>query len=121
MIASFGQVTDSPALKLQGYQPVRCVGSIKQGGAILKFRVEQIFLTDEEGKVTPVGQNRVFHLLEANNVDDALYAFVEKDGAEIVGEVMKLPGFQAIATARRKNWVYTLQLLPVSDRHAQKE
>jgi hypothetical protein len=87
----------------------------------LKFRVEQIFLTDEAGKVTPVGQNRVFHLLEADNVDDALFAFVKKDGAEIVGDVMKLPGFQAIATARRNNWVYTLQLLPVSDRHTQQQ
>ena len=87
-----------------------------QGKQRVKFRVEQIFLTDETGKVTPVGQVRVYHLLEAETVDEALFAFVKKDGAEIVGDVLKLPGFQAIATARRQNHVYTLQLLPVSDR-----
>jgi hypothetical protein len=82
----------------------------------VKFRVEQIFLTDEAGKVTPVAQTRVFHVLEAESVDAALYAFVSKDGAEIVGDVLKLPGFQAIATARRQSHVYTLQVLPVSDK-----
>jgi len=66
-----------------------------------------------------VAQARVFHLMEAQTVDEALYAFVQRDGAEIVGEVLKLPGFQAVATARRRNSVYTLQLIPASDRYHQ--
>lgn len=85
----------------------------------MKFRVEQIYLTDESGKVTAVPQTRIFHVLEADSVDEALYAFVKRDGAEIVGDVLKLPGFQAVATARRANFVYTLQLLLVSDRFGQ--
>jgi hypothetical protein len=83
----------------------------------VKFRVEQIYLTDESGKVTAIAQPRLFHLLEAQTVDEALYAFVNSDGAEIVGEVLRLPGLQAVATARRRNSVYTLQLVPASDRH----
>jgi len=81
----------------------------------VRFRIEQIFLTDEFGKVINGGVPQ-FHLIESGSVDDALRLFVSRDEAEIVGDVLKLPGFQAIATARRSNHVYTLQVSPVSDR-----
>ena len=82
----------------------------------LKFRVEQVFLTDETGKVLSVPQTRQYHVLEAETVDEALFAFVRTDGAEIVGDVLKLPGLQAVATARRRQHVYTLQINPASER-----
>ena len=81
----------------------------------MKFRLEQIYLTDSEGHVIPAGSNVAFHVLEAVSVEQALEGFVLRDGAEVMGDVLKLPGLQAIATARRMNSVYTLQILPASD------
>jgi hypothetical protein len=83
----------------------------------MRFRVEQIYLTDEEGKIiSRPGVHPMHHLLEAANVDSLLSEFVASDGAQIVGEVLKFPGFQAIATVKRDHVVYTLQVLPATDR-----
>ena len=81
----------------------------------MKFRVEQVYLTDEAGKVVSIPQDRQYHVLEADTVDEALFAFIRQDGAEIVGEVLKLPGLQAVATVRRQQHVYTLQVNPASE------
>lgn len=84
----------------------------------MRFRVEQIFLTDDEGRVIPSsGRSPLYHLLEAATVDDLLTAFVKQRGGVIVGEVLKFPGFQAVATVRDEQSVYTLQVLPSTDRH----
>lgn|GEM_PF-4587331 len=81
----------------------------------MRFRVEQIALTDEQGKVQPNQQPR-FYIQEAATIDEAVKACVAGNGALLVGDVLKLPGFQAVATVRRDQMVYTLQLMPVSDR-----
>lgn len=81
----------------------------------MRFRLEQIYLTDTEGRVIPAGSSVAFHVVDAVSVEQALQRFVENDGAEVMGDVLKLPGLQAIATARRSNSVYTLQVVPASD------
>jgi hypothetical protein len=80
----------------------------------VRFRIEQIFLTDDSGKVVGAVPPQ-FHLIDATSVDDALMIFIRNDRAELVGDILKLPGFQAIATARQNSRVYTLQVSPVSD------
>ena len=83
----------------------------------MRFRVEQIYLTDEEGKIiSRPGVHPMHHLLEAGTVDELLEQFVQGDGGVIVGEVLKFPGFQAIATVKRQQVVYTLQVIPATDR-----
>ena len=83
----------------------------------MRFRVEQVYLTDEEGQIVPrAGTNPLFHLLDAETVDELLSAFVQRDQAEVVGDVLKFPGFQAVATVKRHQAVYTLQIVPVTDR-----
>lgn len=92
------------------------MGGGARGEHMVKFQIEQVDLTDEAGQVISAGKVVRFHTVEANTPDDALASFLEADSAVIVGDVLKLPGFQAIATARRANRVYTLQLHPATDR-----
>ena len=83
----------------------------------MRFTIEQRHLTDDQGK--PVTANAVtYHTCEAETVDEALRLFVGKREAEIIGNVMKFPGFQAMATARDGSGVYTLQFTPASGRFA---
>lgn len=81
----------------------------------MRFRVEQLALTDEAGRVQP-DQHPRFYVHEAETVDEAVRACVAENDAELIGDILKLPGFRAVATARRAQLVYTLQLMPVSDR-----
>jgi len=83
--------------------------------AAMRFRLEQIFLTDGDGQVIPAGTSVDFHVVEAVSVEQALQSFVKSDGAAVMGDILKLPGLQAVATARRENSVYTLQVVPASD------
>ncbi len=80
----------------------------------MRFTIEQRHLTDDVGK--PVaGQVPVsFHNCEAENAEDAVRLFVKKQEGEILGEVLKFPGFQAVATLRSSNGVFTLQVTPSS-------
>lgn len=83
----------------------------------VRFRLEQIYLTDSQGR--PIVTERpvaFFHTLDASSVDEAVENFVHSDAATLIGPVQKFPGFQGIATVRRQNEVYTLQLGPASDR-----
>ena len=43
--------------------------------------------------------------------------FIRKDQGEIIGNVLKFPGFQAVATVRKTSGVYTLQITPASQQH----
>jgi len=85
----------------------------------VRFTIEQIFLTDEDGRPAP---HRVeFHLVEADTVDTALDDFLRESEATLVGTIEKFPGFHAFAKARAGTSVFTVQLLPGSDsyrRHA---
>lgn len=76
-----------------------------------------MYLTDSQGR--PIVTERsitFFHTLEATSVEEAVENFVRSDAAVLVGPVQRFPGFQGMATVRRQNEVYTLQLGPASER-----
>ena len=79
----------------------------------MRFTVEQRHLTDESGR--PVAPGSVsFHTFDAESVDDAVRIFVKKQSGELIGDVLKFPGLQAVATLRSTGGVYTLQVSPSS-------
>ena len=82
----------------------------------MRFTVEERHLTDTDGR--PIAQTApdsvAFHSFDAETVDDAVRLFVKKDQGEIIGNVLKFPGFQAVATIRKASGVYTLQFTPAS-------
>ncbi|HEX7190440.1 MAG TPA: hypothetical protein VF381_02605 [Thermoanaerobaculia bacterium] len=55
-----------------------------------------------------------FHTCEASDADDALHLYVRDQSAELIGNVLRFPGFQAIATMRNAEGVFTLQVAPSS-------
>ncbi|HEX6178162.1 MAG TPA: hypothetical protein VF057_07375 [Thermoanaerobaculia bacterium] len=79
----------------------------------MRFTIEQRHLTDEGGKPV-VGAGVQYHVCDAESVSDAVRLFIRKKGAEIIGEIVTFPGFQAVATVRDMSGVYTLQLSPAS-------
>ena len=80
---------------------------------VMRFTIEQRHLTDATGK--PVGNELVsFHSCDAESADEAVRLFVKKDEAEVLGSILKFPGFQAVATVRKTTGVYTLQVSPSS-------
>jgi hypothetical protein len=82
----------------------------------MRFHIEQRHRADVAGK--PIPQNDVslvsFHTLNADDVDGALRLFIRSDGAQLIGEVLKFPGLQAMATVRTTTGVYTLQVSPAT-------
>lgn len=80
----------------------------------LRFVIEQRHLTDSNGKPVEGGASVSFHTCDAENADEAVRRFLETDGAEIIGEILRFPGFQAVATVRKPSGVYTLQVAPAS-------
>ena len=85
----------------------------------IRFTIEERHLTDIEGR--PVAETApdsvAFHSFDAETVDDAVRLFVKKDHGEIIGNVLKFPGFQAVATVRKASGVYTLQFTPSSQQY----
>lgn len=83
---------------------------------MIRFTIEERHLTDVDGR--PIGESApdavAFHSFDAENVDDAVRLFVNRDDGEILGNVLKFPGFQAVATVRKAGGVYTLQFTPSS-------
>lgn len=81
---------------------------------VMKFTIEQRHLTDSSGK--PVGNDELvsFHSCDAESADEAVRLFVKKDEGEVLGSILKFPGFQAVATVRKTSGVYTLQVSPSS-------
>jgi hypothetical protein len=78
----------------------------------MHFTIEQRHLTDVSGK--PVSDVLTFHTCEANDADDAVRLFARDQSAELIGNVLRFPGFQAIATMRNAEGVFTLQVGPSS-------
>jgi len=81
----------------------------------MRFTIEQRHLTDSGGK--PIGhdpESVSFHNMEASTADDAVFLFIKKDGGELLGDILRFPGFQAVATVRKVGGVYTLQVGPAS-------
>ena len=79
----------------------------------MRFTIEERHLTDVAGRPVSALNAVEFHTLEAGSIDDAVRLFV-KDTGEILGDVLKFPGFQAVATVRKPGGVYTLQFTPAS-------
>jgi hypothetical protein len=85
----------------------------------MRFTIEERHLTDTDGR--PVAETApdsvAFHTFDADTVDDAVMLYVRKDAGEIIGNVLKFPGFQAVATIRKASGVYTLQFTPSSQQY----
>ncbi len=85
----------------------------------IRFTIEERHLTDPEGR--PIADTApdvvAFHTFDAETVDDAVRLFVKRDHGEIIGSVLKFPGFQAVATIRKASGVYTLQFTPSSQQY----
>lgn len=81
----------------------------------MKFTIEKRHLTDTAGKPVVSQPGAVsFHTCEAETVDEAVQSFVSERQGEIIGKVLKFPGFQAVATVRNTEGVFTLQVGPAS-------
>ncbi len=81
----------------------------------MRFSIEQRRLTDDSGRPVPGERTPVsFHTCEAENASEAVRLFIRDHGAEIIGTVVEFPGFQAVATMRNAQGVFTLQISPTS-------
>jgi len=86
---------------------------------LMRFNIEQRHLTDAGGK--PISSNASpvsFHTFDAESASDAVRLFAGQHSGEVIGDILKFPGFQAIATVRNSDGVYTLQVTPASQRLA---
>ncbi len=80
----------------------------------MRFTVEERHLTAADGRPVTIPDAVEFHTFDAETVDDAVRLYVKRDDAELIGNVLKFPGFQAVATVRKASGVYTLQFTPAS-------
>jgi len=81
----------------------------------MHFTIEQRHLTDSGGKPIAHDPESVsYHTFEANSADEAVRLFIKRDEGELLGDILKFPGFQAVATVRKVGGVYTLQVGPSS-------
>jgi hypothetical protein len=80
----------------------------------IRFTIEERHLTEADGRPVAGADNVEFVTVDAENVDDAVRLYIKKDEAELIGTVLKFPGFQAVATIRKASGVYTLQFTPAS-------
>ena len=82
----------------------------------MRFTVEERHLTDASGRPIAALHAVQFHQCEGETVDEAVHLFVRDANAELIGDVLKFPGFNAVATVRKATGVYTLQFAPASER-----
>ena len=80
----------------------------------MKFTIEQRHLTDPAGRPVNDPAAVSFHSCEAETLEEAVTSFVAALGGEVIGETLKFPGFQAVATVRNGGGVFTLQIGPAS-------
>ena len=80
---------------------------------MIRFTIEERHLTDPAGKPVPNEDVR-FHSCEADSADEAVRLFIRNSSGEVLGNILKFPGFQAVATVRKTGGVYTLQVSPSS-------
>ncbi|HVR40992.1 MAG TPA: hypothetical protein VMU84_18005 [Thermoanaerobaculia bacterium] len=85
----------------------------------MRFTIEERHLTDTGGRPVSRTDAVSFVVLDADSVDDAVRNYAVQDSAEIIGEVLKFPGFQGVATVRKAGGVFTLQITPASGRVAE--
>jgi hypothetical protein len=80
----------------------------------MRFTVEERHLTEADGRPVSSSNEVEFNSVDAETIDDAVRLYIKKDDAELIGNVLKFPGFQAVATVRKASGVYTLQFTPAS-------
>ena len=80
----------------------------------MRFTIEQRHLTDPAGKPVLSTAQVSFHTFDAESADEAVRLLIKRDHAELMGDIMKFPGFHAVATIKSANGVYTLQVAPTS-------
>jgi len=80
----------------------------------MRFTIEQRHLTDSAGKPVISSSSVAFHVVEAESADDAVRLLIKRDNAELMGDIMKFPGFHAVATIKTSGGVFTLQVGPTS-------
>jgi hypothetical protein len=82
---------------------------------MMRFTIEQRPLTDPSGR--PAANDReavAFHHCEAESAGDAIHRFLMANDGNMVGDIVKFPGLQAVGTVRLAGGVYTLQVTPSS-------
>jgi hypothetical protein len=84
----------------------------------MRFTIEQRHLTDDAGRPIVTPHTVTFHTFEADDADAAVRLFIRDDGGELLGDVRKFPGLEAMATVRKIGGVYTLQASPASQSSA---
>ncbi len=84
-------------------------------GILMRFSIEQSFLTDSSGK--PLGDRpaAAYHIVEADTLDAALSSFLREQQANLVGTIQRFPGAHAVATAQQQGSVFTLHVTSGSD------
>jgi hypothetical protein len=87
----------------------------------MRFTIEERHLTDGNGRPIVSTDTVEFHTCEADTVDEAVSSYTLKDQAELIGSVLKFPGFQAVATVRKSTGVYTLQFTPASQQFSPRD
>jgi hypothetical protein len=80
----------------------------------MRFTVEERHLTEADGRPVSSANEVEFNSVDAETIDEAVRLYIKKDDAELIGNVLKFPGFQAVATVRKASGVYTLQFTPAS-------
>ena len=84
---------------------------------LMRFNIEQRHLTDQSGRPVSSSASPVsFHVFDAESATDAVRLFAGQNSGEIIGEILKFPGYQAVATVRHSDGVYTLQVTPSSQK-----
>jgi len=81
---------------------------------MMRFVVEERHLTDGDGRPVNAAEEVEFRTVDAETVDAAIGSYVLGEPAELIGDVLKFPGFQAVATVRKATGVYTVQLTPAT-------
>jgi hypothetical protein len=80
----------------------------------MRFTIEERHLTEADGRPISTPNAVEFHTCDADTLDDAVRLYIRTAPAELIGDVLKFPGFQAVATVRKASGVYTLQFAPTS-------
>ena len=80
----------------------------------MRFTIEQRHLTDPAGKPVVSTSQVSFHTFDAESADEAVRLLIKRDNAELMGDIMKFPGFHAVATIKSASGVFTLQVAPTS-------
>ena len=73
---------------------------------VFTYEIERIFLTDENAQ--PAQMPDAMAYIQADSAMNAVLAFVEREGARLLGSVCDSPGDQCTATAWRGGRLYVM-------------